>query len=151
MTSRADAALIAAVLPLAAATLLAQRQAARPDPAIVTWQALPVRVRCLLEHGASAWLVERVRDLARDTALHNAISGMSEPESLGRISDAIWHMEVERHEPGIARIKSERAAESYVRLLEGVDACPHDDAEHAEPSELSIGAWRWFVARSVTL
>jgi hypothetical protein len=146
--ARVDAAHLAAVLPLAAAALYHQRQAARPDPSLVAWQAMPLRVRCLLESGASAWLVDRVHDLARDLALHNAISGMSESESLTRICDAVWQMEVERHQPGISRDKLQRAAERYIALLRGIDPCPHEDAEHAQPSELIIGPWRCFVERS---
>lgn len=142
MTSRADAALLAAVLPLAAAALVSRRE--RPDPSSVVWQALPLRVRCLLEHGASAWLVDRVHDLARDTALHNAISGMSEAENLEQVADAIWEMEVTRHQPGLHRDKNQRSAESYIRLLEGVESCSHFDQEHRVPSELYAGRWRWF-------
>jgi hypothetical protein len=151
MASRTESALVAAVLPLAAATLVHQRQASRPDTATLAWQSLPTRVRCLLEHGASAWLVDRVHDLARDLALHNAMDGMSEEDSLEQIADAIWQQEVERHQPGIARSKNQRAAESYIALLEGAEPCTHFDAEHARPSEFYAGRWRWCCECNITI
>lgn len=118
---------------------------------MAAWQALPARVRCLLEGGAEAWLVDRVHDLARDQALHNAISGMSETQSLERVCDAIWEQEVERHKPGLSRDKNQHAAESYLALLEGAESCSHFDAEHARPSESYRGRWQWFVERSIVL
>jgi hypothetical protein len=152
VTSRADAALLAAVLPLAAATLLAQRKTQRSDPAVVVWQAMPLRVRCLLERGAPAWLSDRIETLVRDLALQHASDEVSEANSLEAIMDAIWDLLVASHPEGMSRDKNQYHAERYIALLDGTHPCPHDDdREHAEPSTLWAPFWQSFCERNVVV